>query len=281
MLRALLQKQATRQSRSFSNFSKLAPCLRGSILSPTAQSGFKHLHEQFPASGRRFLSNASALPVDKLTPARATSLASLRRQLLAPISVQVRFAGRIGGVKRKKRSDWVETIHQRGLGKRMEFFWPKGKSRTRVPMYENSRRHVIYDHNMKRWLVMWYRHGMQVFKAFGAQKPSIKFEQARMRAIVFYKKLKDAGKLGRPKPDQCRSGVRGVVFDRDERAWVAKWNHCGLRMHAVYGTQELGFEEAYKRAVRSRVHAIRDQHKFVFQRTRWKGKRRPLGTHQT
>jgi hypothetical protein len=134
---------------------------------------------------------------------------------------------------------------------------------------------------MKKWLVMWYRHGMQVFKAFGAGSPGIKFEQGRMRALTFFRQLQISGKLGRPKPDQCRSGVRGVVFDREERAWVARWSHCGMRMNAVYGTQELGFEEAYRSAVRSRINAIRDQHKFVFQRTRWKGKRRPLGTMQT
>merc|ERR1719213_1236198 len=108
---------------------------------------------------------------------------------------------------------------------------------------------------------------MQVFRSFTARTPSIKFEQSRMRAITFFQQLSNAGKLGRPKPDQCRSGVRGVVFDRDERAWVARWNHLGMRMHAVYDTQEIGFEEAYRSAVQSRIHAMRDQHKFMFQRT--------------
>ena len=26
---------------------------------------------------------------------------------------------------------------------------------TKVPIYENSRRHVVYDHRFKRWMVMW------------------------------------------------------------------------------------------------------------------------------
>jgi len=203
-------------------------------------------------------------------------------RFLVAAGMQVRgFAGRVGGFKRKKKSDWTQTVYQRGLGKRMEFYWPKKTLWTRVPLYENSRRHVIYDHRLKRWLVMWYRHGMQVFKAFGASNPSVKFEQGRMRAITFFQQLQNAGKLGRPKPDQCRSGVRGVVFDREERAWVARWNHCGMRMNAVYGTQELGFEEAYKSAVKSRVNAMRDQHKFMFQRTRFSGNRKKLGTYQT
>lgn len=216
-----------------------------------------------------------------LSPARSSQLSRSPNHVLGSTSTQVRFAGRAGGFKRKKKSDWTESIHQRGLGKRMEFFWPKYANRTRIPLYENSRRHVIYDHRLKRWLVMWYRHGMQVFKGFGATNPSIKFEQGRMRAISFFQQLQSAGKLGRPKPDQCRSGVRGVVFDREELAWVARWNHCGMRMNAVYGTQDMGFEEAYKSAVQSRVHAMRDQHKFMFQRTRWKGKRKALGSHFT
>merc|ERR1711957_853098 len=135
-------------------------------------------------------------------------------------------------------------------------FWPKHCVRSRVPLYENSRRHVIWDHRCKKWMVMWYRHGIQVFRTFGGRsRHSQTFEQSRTRAITFYQSLQNAGKLGRPKPDQSRSGVRGVIFDKDERAWVARWNHCGMRMNAVYGTQELGFENAYRGAVQSRVHA--------------------------
>lgn len=198
-----------------------------------------------------------------------------------PAAQQVRFAGRIGGCKRKKKGDMSRTVHQKGLGKRMEMFWPKDGHRTRTPFYENSRRHVIWDHRLRRWMVMWYRHGIQVFKTFSARGGSIKFEQSRMRAIIFFQQLQNSGKLGRPKPDVCRSGVRGVYFDKDERAWVARVRHQGLRTHTVFSTQELGFEQAFKDAVRTRVQKVRDQHQFYLQRTRWKGKRRHLGTHQT
>jgi len=128
-------------------------------------------------------------------------------------------------------------------------------------------------------MVMWYRHGIQVFRAFKAR--GSQFEQGRAHAILFFKQLKNAGKLGRPKPDQCRSGVRGVFFDKEERAWVARWSDCGLKKYAVYGTQEMGFAEAYRAAVRTRVQTVRQMHQFVFQRTRWKGQRRPLGMAQT
>merc|ERR1712151_1197016 len=119
----------------------------------------------------------------------------------------------------------------------------------------------------------------QVFRAFSAS--SGRFERARARAIVFYKQLEKAGKLGRPKPDQGRSGVRGVFFDKDERAWVARWNDSGMKKYAVYKTEDMGFAEAYQAAVRTRVQTLRQNHQFVFQRTRWKGKRRPLGQSQT
>eukprot|EP00747_Dinoflagellata_sp_TGD_P167076 gnl/TRDRNA2_/TRDRNA2_190901_c0_seq1.p1 gnl/TRDRNA2_/TRDRNA2_190901_c0~~gnl/TRDRNA2_/TRDRNA2_190901_c0_seq1.p1 ORF type:complete len:285 (+),score=29.36 gnl/TRDRNA2_/TRDRNA2_190901_c0_seq1:67-921(+) len=197
-------------------------------------------------------------------------------------SIQTRnFAGRIGGFKRRKRSAKPRTVQQTGLGKRMEFFWPKGSHRSRVPMYENSRRHVIWDHSRRRWMVMWYRHGIQVFRTFNCRGDNSKFEQSRMRAIIFFQQLQNAGKLGKPKPDQNRSGVRGVFFDKGERSWVSRWNDCGLKKHAVFNTQEMGFAEAYKAAVRSRIQNMRQQHMFMFQRTRWRSKRHPLGMMKT
>ena len=46
------------------------------------------------------------------------------------------------------------TVHQQGLGKWMEFHWPWHDAyRTRVPLYENSRRHVIWDHRLRRWIL--------------------------------------------------------------------------------------------------------------------------------
>lgn len=199
--------------------------------------------------------------------------------LCGPLAVQSRcFAGRAGGFKRKKKASRPRTIHQQGLGKRMEMFWP-GKFRSAVPMYENSRRHLIYAHHLKRWMVMWYRHGMQVFRTFPGRQG--KFEQGRMCAMLFYEQLKDAGKLGSPKPDQCRSGVRGVFFDKEERSWVARWKSCGLPKYAVFSTEKMGFQKSYQEAVSARTQNMRQEHAFMFQRTRWRGQRRPLGQGQT
>lgn len=162
----------------------------------------------------------------------------------------------------------------------MEMYWPQHDARrSRVPLYENSRRHVIYDQRLKKWMVMWYRQGMQVFRAFPAK--SGKFEQGRACAILFYKTLERAGKLGQPKPDQCRSGVRGVFFDKDEKTWVARWSSTGMKKHAVFSTERLGFKESYTSAVQARVNALRQNHQFFFQRNRWKGQRRALGQRQT
>jgi len=202
-------------------------------------------------------------------------------QLMGAAGQQIRFAGRIWGLKRKKKSDYTRTVQQKGLGKRIEMYWPKKAHRLRVPMYENSRRHVVWDQRLRRWMVMWYRNGIQVFRWFSARGGGVKFEQARMQAIACYQQLQNAGKLGRPKPDQNRAGVRGVYFDKEERSWVARWSDQGLQKHAVFNTQEMGFSEAYKEAVRWRIQSIRQVHKFVLQRTRWRGKRQPLGTPRT
>jgi len=128
---------------------------------------------------------------------------------------------------------------------------------------------------------MWYRHGMQVFRTFSARSNSLKFEQSRQRAILFYKMLEQGGKLGRPKPDQCRSGVRGVFYDKEEQAWVARWSDMGLKKYAVYAVEEHGFTDAYTKAVQIRVQHVRQQHQFMFQRTRWRGQRAHLGTPRT
>lgn len=197
-----------------------------------------------------------------------------------PLFTQVRHAGRVLGLKRKKKNERPRTVHQTGLGKRMEFFWPKKAHRTRVPLYENSRRNLIWDHRMRRWMVMWYRDGIQVFRNFHAKEGS-QFEQARSRAILFLKQLQQAGKLGRPKPDIGRSGVRGVYFDPLERSWVARWSDCGMKKYAVYSTVDMGFKDAYQAAVHTRISSIRRNHMFVMQRTRWAGHRKPLGTFRT
>mmetsp|Transcript_9290 Transcript_9290/g.20277 ORF Transcript_9290/g.20277 Transcript_9290/m.20277 type:complete len:291 (+) Transcript_9290:23-895(+) len=208
------------------------------------------------------------------------SAASAGHIVLGPMVQQVRFAGRKLGIKQKRKNARTRTVHQKGLGKRMEMYWPQhDMHRTRIPLYENSRRHVIWDYRMQRWMVMWYRHGMQVFRWFSGRGG--KFEQGRTRAILFYQQLRMAGKLGSPKPDQCRSGVRGVFFDKEEKSWVARWSNCGMKTYAMFSTEEHGFRKAYEEAIRVRVQSVRQNHQFMFQRTRWKGQRRPLGQPHT
>lgn len=197
-------------------------------------------------------------------------------QVASPMALQVRWAGRAGQAKRKKKSDHPRTVHQKGLGKRMEMFWPQHDSfRPRVPMYENSRRHVIYAAHLKKWMVMWYRDGMQVFRTFPAK--GSRFEQGRARAIIFFKMLEKSGRLGTPKPDQCRSGVRGVFFDHEEKSWFAQYSSHGMKKLVAFDTQKYGFQTAYESAVRLRVQSVRQQHQFLFQRTRWKNRKLPLG----
>eukprot|EP00929_Paragymnodinium_shiwhaense_P062218 TRINITY_DN31061_c0_g1_i2.p1 TRINITY_DN31061_c0_g1~~TRINITY_DN31061_c0_g1_i2.p1 ORF type:complete len:322 (+),score=25.68 TRINITY_DN31061_c0_g1_i2:46-966(+) len=276
-----------------SRCSAAVPCEGGlQTLRPgcTLNRGTYHLASAtLGLTSRSFWSSA---PGRTSTASTGTPTSTLHNKLLAPVAgsdascvsgpmaMQARFAGRILGLKRKKKNCRPRTVWQKGLGKRMEMFWPKRAHRTRVPLYENSRQHVIFDHRFKRWLVMWYRHGMQVFRSFPAH-PAVKFERARAKAIVFYKQLKNAGKLGRPKPDACRSGVRGVFFDIEERAWVARWSDSGRKKNAVYSTIDKPFQQAYRQAVECRLEAVRRNHQFVFQRTRWKGQRKPLGTPHT
>lgn len=230
------------------------------------------------ASTYRSISTMAARTISSVTGPLVPSTRS--PAIFGPLAQQVRCAGRKGGYKRKKKAVRSRTVHQTGLGKRMEMWWPQhDMHRKRVPMYENSRRHVIFNHHLNKWMVMWYRHGIQVFRTFGAKRS--KFERGRARAILFFEQLKKYGKLGRPKPDQCKSGVRGVFFDKEEKAWVASWSNCGMKTYAVYNTQELGFQKAYQDAVRMRIQSIRQKHQFMFQRTRWKGQRQPFGYAQT
>ncbi|CAD7972000.1 unnamed protein product [Amoebophrya sp. A120] len=132
-------------------------------------------------------------------------------------------------------------------------------------------------------MTMWYKDGMQVFKRHGGNRArSEGFERARMRALLLYKQLKVANKLGKPKPDVTFSGVRGVIWDRVERAWVCRWGESGLqRWHAFPVNAETPFQEAYTQAVRMRLQVLQRNHQFVMQRTRWKNLRDWLGTNKT
>ncbi|KAF8820083.1 AP2 domain transcription factor AP2IX-6 [Cardiosporidium cionae] len=184
------------------------------------------------------------------------------------------FAGRSGGMKRKKTRHSPRVI-QTGLGRRFEFFWPKKSRRLRIPMYANSRPNIVYDQHLKRWLVTWYRNGIQVFRPFSCKEGQ--FEVARKRALTLLKHLKGIKATRRlPAPDVNRSGVRGIYFDSDERLWVAVWNQAGIRRFKAFPVLQMGFDSAFRAAVAVRKQKVAENHQFVMQRSRWRSGRNPL-----
>ena len=185
------------------------------------------------------------------------------------------------GWAKKKINDKQITPLQTGLGKRMELYWPRRAHRTRVPMYENSRHHLIFDHRFNRWLVMWYRHGLQVFKHFNCRGRSENFEKSKMHSLALFNQLKMSGKLGRAGADKCMSGVRGVGFEKTEKAWTCWWTECGIRRYKIFSVKEFGFDEAFKMAVKMRSDKVRENRQFIMQRNRWRSGRQPIGTSRT
>ncbi|PHJ25562.1 ap2 domain transcription factor ap2ix-6 [Cystoisospora suis] len=205
------------------------------------------------------------------------------------------FGGRAGGLKRRKPRRDPGVVIQSGLGRRQEFFWPEKSRRTRVPLYQNSRPNLIYDHRFKRFMCMWYSNGVQVFRPFscrgrkggrgkeglpdglGIGRNSGTWERARAKAIVLLKQLKRQGRLNSlAKPDVARSGVRGVYFDTEEKLWVATWNEHGMRRFKAFPTMEMGFDAAYQAAVAVRRQKLQENYIFCMQRTRKKSGRPPL-----
>ena len=193
------------------------------------------------------------------------------------------FGSMVGsnGWPRKKRNDKPVTPLQTGLGKRMEFYWPGRTVRTRVPLYQNSRNNIVYDHRLGRWMVAWYRHGLQIFRPFTHRGRSERFEQSRMEALTLYNQLEISGKLGRPGPDQCMSGVRGVAYDKNGRAWSAWWSEAGVKRFRLFPVKSFGFDEAFKLAVATRTEKLRENYQFIMQRNRWRSGRVPQGTSRT
>jgi hypothetical protein len=185
------------------------------------------------------------------------------------------------GFKRKRKNQYLKTPFQTGSAKRLELFWTPEQRKLRVPFYQNSRPNFIYDARLRQWLVMWYRHGIQVFKQFKIRRRSERFEKARMEALVLHNQLERSGKLGRTGPDRALSGVRGVMYDRLENAWVTNWMETGTRRYALYPVTKNGFDEAYKQAVATRINKLRENYQFTLQRTRIRGPRTYLGTSRT
>ena len=209
---------------------------------------------------------------------------SLVQSLSSSFTVASRWFGATAaklGFKRKRKNQYLKTPFQTGTAKRMELYWTPEQRRMRVPFYQNSRPNLVFDARFRQWLVMWYRHGMQVFKAFKIRRRSERFEKAKMEALVLHKQLEQSGKLGRSGPDRALSGVRGVMYDRDENAWVTNWMETGTRRYAIYPVTTNGFDDAYKQAVATRLTKLRDNYQFSLQRTRIRGPRTYLGTSRT
>ena len=67
-------------------------------------------------------------------------------------------------------------------------------------------------------------------------------------SILLFQQLKNANKLGKPKPDVTFSGVRGVIWDNCERAWVCRWGESGLQRYQVFHVnEESNFAASYQK----------------------------------
>ncbi|CEM17867.1 unnamed protein product [Vitrella brassicaformis CCMP3155] len=182
-------------------------------------------------------------------------------------ATQSRYGGRSGGPLKRKKKPHDPRVIQTGLGHRMEFFWRKRERRTRYPLVQNVRPNLIWDSQFKRWLVMWYKGGFQVFRPFNATRD--RFERARAKAMILMRQLEKAGRLQKlPAPDICKSGVRGVFYDGEEKLWIAVWKQNGLRRFRCFPALEMGFDQAFKAAVAVRRQKLAEFHEFVPQRER-------------
>eukprot|EP00916_Digyalum_oweni_P007262 GHVL01012280.1.p1 GENE.GHVL01012280.1~~GHVL01012280.1.p1 ORF type:complete len:236 (+),score=33.09 GHVL01012280.1:30-737(+) len=185
----------------------------------------------------------------------------------------VRWVVRSMHLNKRKKKNKRPMKRQPAIGRRLEFFWKKRSRRTRIPLYQNIRPNVIYDTQMRRWMVMWYRtDGVQVFRPFNTHR-GIGYEKARTKALRLQEQLQQKGWMspdGNRRPDKLLSGVRGVFFDHDERIWVATWNSAGIRTFRAFPAAEMGFDEAYQAAIAVRRQKVVENHKFVMQKIRWR-----------
>ncbi|GFE53040.1 transcription factor with AP2 domain(s) [Babesia ovis] len=214
------------------------------------------------------------------------------------LNIQARqFAGRQRGLKRRKSKKEPRRIQQ-AVGRRLELFYPKGARKTRVRLVQNSRGNVVYDPVLRRFLVMYYKQGVQVFRQFRAR--GSRFEIARSRAIAFARQMAEEylrrystrpgvvdGSVPSPvgsniinlenklQPDCNLSGVRGVFFDTKTSAWAVSYKDAGVRKYRLFPTRELGFQNSYTQAVEFLRFALYRNHQFLHRRTRTR-KNRPI-----
>ncbi|KJP90101.1 hypothetical protein AK88_00270 [Plasmodium fragile] len=208
------------------------------------------------------------------------------------------FSGRSGGLKRrKKRKD--ERVINTCAGKRLEFFYPKKKRRQRIGLIQNSRKNIVYDNVLKRFLVYYYKQGIQVFRSFSCKKKR-KFETARNKAIILSKQynkkyskqiekeqrahktplnINDSSNLSakydhnvtrnvKIVPDRNKSGYRGVFYDSSEHAYICVYNEAGIRKFQIFKIQNNDYLEAYNLAVMCRRYKLFKNFQFVSQRNR-------------
>ncbi|EUD65009.1 hypothetical protein C922_04637 [Plasmodium inui San Antonio 1] len=208
------------------------------------------------------------------------------------------FSGRSGGLKRrKKRKD--ERVINTCAEKRLEFFYPKKKRRQRIRLIQNSRKNIVYDNVLKRFLVYYYKQGIQVFRSFSCKKKR-NFESARNKAIILSKQYikkysKQIDKEQRANktplninessnlsakydhhltrnvkivPDKNKSGYRGVFYDSSEHAYICVYNEAGIRKFHIFKIQNNDYLEAYNLAVMCRRYKLFKNFQFVSQRNR-------------
>ncbi|EKX72013.1 conserved hypothetical protein [Theileria equi strain WA] len=200
------------------------------------------------------------------------------------------FAGRQKGLKRWKYKHEPRRI-QTAVGRRMDIFYPKGARAVRIRLIQNSRGNVIYDPILKRFMVFYYKQGVQVFRGFSAV--GSKFEIARSKALSFARqmaeeyynrllkrpvRLQDAKPLEsniinydlKLQPDCNLSGVRGVFFDAKTSSWVVRYNDAGVRKYKFFSTTEFGFQTAYTNAIDFLKFSLYRNHQFLHRRHRVK-----------
>lgn len=214
------------------------------------------------------------------------------------------FSGRKGGLKRKKANK-LEVKVQRSLGRRMEFYHPTKKKRKRIRLVQNSRGNLVYDSIINRFLVVYYKQGMQVFRPFSTRNN--RFELARTKSITLARQLSekyykfdthshvsvgttkdtenDVGRIKnsniinmdeRLRPDVSSSGVRGVIFDSDDKSWVVHFNEAGTRKYRKFNIDSLGFQNAYTSAIAFKRFKLLQYHQFLPMRQRYRRGRKYL-----
>lgn len=206
------------------------------------------------------------------------------------------FGGRSGGLKRKKTKK-IERVINTCVGKRLEFFYPPKKRRQRIRLIQNSRKNIVYDNVLKRFLVYYYKQGIQVFRSFSTKKKK-NFEVAKNKAIILSKQLdkRYQTKEGKKKenhidisnsdlavkfnnedligknikviPDKNKSGYRGIFYDSTYHAYICVYNEAGIRKFQVFKIENNNYLEAYHLAVMCRRYKLLKNFQFVAQRNR-------------